>query len=350
MSPGRREQVARGGGTWTPRRRGDVSRPVDLSCMGSVGVEHPQERAWREGEAAAIAAVSAMNRAVAALVETIGMLLDTDGWAGWVTSPEHWVQWKADVSRAPSGGPGAHRPSPPRAPRLLGAVLRGPVDGGGHGPDGRRFDAGRVRAAAGRGRRAAARIGRGAGPRLPRPRRPRGRRGDRVGPADGHAGRRARPAGGRRHRRPRRAPAAHGAARRPPPARVPPRPARRRDPRPGPGPRWGPPPRRHGPVPDLRHRDHDRGARRPAAHAHGTDTGPEAPPVARAPRSTLCPPALRRDTVVARPELGTLVAKDQWGRPIRPPAFGGTDPPPADTSTPAYRPPYGERLTEWSWN
>ena len=62
--------------------------------------ESPQERAWSEGEAATIAAMGAINVATAALVGTIGMLLDTGGWEGWgIASIDHWVSWKADVSR-----------------------------------------------------------------------------------------------------------------------------------------------------------------------------------------------------------------------------------------------------------
>jgi hypothetical protein len=57
------------------------------------------ERAWREGEAATVAAVSVMNRAVAALVDTIAMLDATGGWTGYgIRSLEHWVQWKANMS------------------------------------------------------------------------------------------------------------------------------------------------------------------------------------------------------------------------------------------------------------
>lgn len=67
--------------------------------MTSVVAANPQERAWDEGEAATIAAVSAMNVACASLVDAIAMLIDTGGWAGWgITSIEHWVQWKAAVS------------------------------------------------------------------------------------------------------------------------------------------------------------------------------------------------------------------------------------------------------------
>ena len=60
----------------------------------------PQEAAWNRCEAAAVAAMSVMNLAVVALVTTIGELLDADGWVGWgITSPEHWVSWKANVSK-----------------------------------------------------------------------------------------------------------------------------------------------------------------------------------------------------------------------------------------------------------
>ena len=61
--------------------------------------------AWRQGEDEAIAAMGAINLATAKLVDTIGMLLDTDGWVGYgIRSPEHWVMWKADVSKARAEG------------------------------------------------------------------------------------------------------------------------------------------------------------------------------------------------------------------------------------------------------
>jgi hypothetical protein len=67
--------------------------------------EAPQERAWREGEAATIALMGTINLAVASLVTAIRVLVDTDGWVGpGIVSPEHWVSWKAGVSRARAAG------------------------------------------------------------------------------------------------------------------------------------------------------------------------------------------------------------------------------------------------------
>jgi hypothetical protein len=63
-------------------------------------IERPQDLAWRQGEAETIALMGTINAAMARLVGTIRMLLDTDGWHGWgIQSPEHWVCWKAAVSR-----------------------------------------------------------------------------------------------------------------------------------------------------------------------------------------------------------------------------------------------------------
>ena len=59
-----------------------------------------QEDAWARGEAEAIALMGTINAATASLVSTIGMLIDTEGWVGHgIASVEHWVCWKADVSR-----------------------------------------------------------------------------------------------------------------------------------------------------------------------------------------------------------------------------------------------------------
>ena len=63
-------------------------------------VECRQELAWRRGEADTVALMGTINLAVAKLVGTIRMLIDTDGWTGWgIRSVEHWVTWKAGVSR-----------------------------------------------------------------------------------------------------------------------------------------------------------------------------------------------------------------------------------------------------------
>ena len=55
---------------------------------------------WNWGEQRAIAVMTAMNLATVALVETIGLMIATDGWAGsGITSVESWVCWKTNVSR-----------------------------------------------------------------------------------------------------------------------------------------------------------------------------------------------------------------------------------------------------------
>jgi hypothetical protein len=75
-------------------------------------IDHPQERAWLDGEAETVAVMGTLNAAAAQLVATIRMLLDTDGWHGWgIQSPEHWVTWKAGVS-------------PSRAAALVGIARR----------------------------------------------------------------------------------------------------------------------------------------------------------------------------------------------------------------------------------
>lgn len=68
-------------------------------------IDHPQELAWRQGERETVAVMGTINAAVARLVTTIRMLLDTGGWEGWgIQSPEHWVTWKAAVSRHRADG------------------------------------------------------------------------------------------------------------------------------------------------------------------------------------------------------------------------------------------------------
>ncbi|MEX2293234.1 MAG: DUF222 domain-containing protein [Acidimicrobiales bacterium] len=67
-------------------------------------IEHPQERAWAVGESATVALMGTINVAVAQLVATIRMLIDTGGWGGHgIQSVEHWVTWKAGVSRRRAG-------------------------------------------------------------------------------------------------------------------------------------------------------------------------------------------------------------------------------------------------------
>lgn len=59
-----------------------------------------QVLAWDEGVERTIATVGIMNRAVAELVDTVGMLIDTDGWVGWgIASVDHWLTWNANVSK-----------------------------------------------------------------------------------------------------------------------------------------------------------------------------------------------------------------------------------------------------------
>lgn len=68
-------------------------------------VEHPQERAWREGERSTISLMGTINVATAQLVSTVSMLLATDGWHGHgIQSPEHWLTWKAGLERSRANG------------------------------------------------------------------------------------------------------------------------------------------------------------------------------------------------------------------------------------------------------
>lgn len=63
------------------------------------GISTATEEAWRVGERRTLALMGTINLAVAELVKTIRMLIDTDGWQGHgIRSVEHWVQWKAMVS------------------------------------------------------------------------------------------------------------------------------------------------------------------------------------------------------------------------------------------------------------
>ena len=63
------------------------------------------DAAWLVCEREAVAAVGAINLATASLVDTIGVLLDTNGGMGHgIQSPEHWVMWKTDVSRRRAEG------------------------------------------------------------------------------------------------------------------------------------------------------------------------------------------------------------------------------------------------------
>ena len=76
-----------------------------------------------------------MNLAVVALVSTIGDLLDTEGWVGWgITSPEHWVSWKANVSKHRALGLVEIARRRRDLPGVLGPVRAGTAHGGCDGP------------------------------------------------------------------------------------------------------------------------------------------------------------------------------------------------------------------------
>jgi hypothetical protein len=61
--------------------------------------------AWDRCEAAAVAAVGALNLSTVRTVEVVVDLLASEGWIGdGVHSPEHWVMWKMDVSRRRAEG------------------------------------------------------------------------------------------------------------------------------------------------------------------------------------------------------------------------------------------------------
>jgi Domain of unknown function (DUF222)/HNH endonuclease len=65
----------------------------------------PQDRAWAAAEAEAVAVMGTVNAAIARLVAALRDLLAVDGWVGWgIQSPEHWLCWKANVSRARAEG------------------------------------------------------------------------------------------------------------------------------------------------------------------------------------------------------------------------------------------------------
>ncbi len=65
----------------------------------------PQEEAWWFAEAEAVAVMGTVNVAVARLVAAVRGLLDTDGWEGiGIQSPEHWLCWKAGISRPRAEG------------------------------------------------------------------------------------------------------------------------------------------------------------------------------------------------------------------------------------------------------
>ena len=60
----------------------------------------PQEAAWLRGERETVSVMGVINAGTARLVATIGMLIATGGWGGHgIESIEHWVCWKAAVSK-----------------------------------------------------------------------------------------------------------------------------------------------------------------------------------------------------------------------------------------------------------
>ncbi len=65
----------------------------------------PQEAAWDFAASEAIDVMGTVNLAVARLVAAVQVLLDADGWEGvGIRSPEHWLCWKAGVSRPRAEG------------------------------------------------------------------------------------------------------------------------------------------------------------------------------------------------------------------------------------------------------
>ena len=65
----------------------------------------PQEAAWPFAESEAVDVMGTVNVAVARLVAAVQVLLDADGWEGvGIRSPEHWLCWKAGVSRPRAEG------------------------------------------------------------------------------------------------------------------------------------------------------------------------------------------------------------------------------------------------------
>ena len=65
----------------------------------------PQEAAWRAAEGEAAVVMGTVNVAVARLVAAVRDLIAVDGWVGHgIRSPEHWVCWKAGMSRGRAAG------------------------------------------------------------------------------------------------------------------------------------------------------------------------------------------------------------------------------------------------------
>lgn len=64
-----------------------------------------QAQAWDAAEAVTVDVMGAVNAGIARLVGALVDLLAADGWEGaGIRSPEHWVCWKANVSRARAEG------------------------------------------------------------------------------------------------------------------------------------------------------------------------------------------------------------------------------------------------------
>ncbi|HET6952488.1 MAG TPA: DUF222 domain-containing protein [Acidimicrobiales bacterium] len=82
-----------------------VTPPAPPAAPPAGAGPSPQEAAWSLAEAETAAVMGTVNVAVARLVAALRMLLDTDGWVGpGIQSPEHWVTWKAGVSRSRAEG------------------------------------------------------------------------------------------------------------------------------------------------------------------------------------------------------------------------------------------------------
>jgi hypothetical protein len=79
---------------------------VDPAEAGpSPGEPGPQAQAWDVASAEAAAVMGTVNAAIARLVAALHALLAADGWvAHGIQSPEHWVTWKAGVSRGRAEG------------------------------------------------------------------------------------------------------------------------------------------------------------------------------------------------------------------------------------------------------
>jgi Domain of unknown function (DUF222)/HNH endonuclease len=78
---------------------------VDVPVPPPVLGPSPQEAAWRFAEGEAVAVMGTVNVAVARLVAAVRVLVDSDGWEGiGIQSPEHWLCWKAGISRPRAEG------------------------------------------------------------------------------------------------------------------------------------------------------------------------------------------------------------------------------------------------------